>query len=122
MPTATIHNLHMMHGQRLPHVQLHIADHHAATEACAHAKLSCAGEARRVPAIQAESKCPAKLCHAAQSKWELHTHEAYDLQEAYLRHCAEMAPCGGVTLLYGRLNAYMKHLHRVRNPVFSAWR
>lgn len=44
------------------------------------------------------------------------------MQEADLRHCSESARCGGVTVLYGRIIAYMKHLHGVRNTVFPEWK
>lgn len=41
------------------------------------------------------------------------------LQEADLRHCAEEAQCGAVTVLYGRLIAFLKHLHGVRNVAIT---
>ena len=44
------------------------------------------------------------------------------LQDADLKNCAESAQCGSVTMLYGRLIAYIKHLHGVRNVVFPEWK
>ena len=44
------------------------------------------------------------------------------LQDADLKHCAESAQCGSITVLYGRLIAYIKHLHGVRNTVFPEWK
>ena len=44
------------------------------------------------------------------------------LQDADLKHCAESAKCGSVTMLYGRLISYIKHLHGVRNTVFPEWK
>eukprot|EP00892_Ulva_mutabilis_P007033 jgi/Ulvmu1/4701/UM002_0432.1 len=41
------------------------------------------------------------------------------LTQADLQQCAEAADCGAVTILYGRIIAYLKFLHGCRNNVFS---
>eukprot|EP00892_Ulva_mutabilis_P008510 jgi/Ulvmu1/6030/UM027_0004.1 len=44
------------------------------------------------------------------------------LQEADLRCCSESAQCGSVTTLYGKVIAYIKFLHGVRNTSMCDWR
>ena len=44
------------------------------------------------------------------------------LQPAELRRCAAAANCGAITIMYGRLLAFIKMLNGPRNPVFVALR
>lgn len=59
---------------------------------------------------------------ALKANGALNTLKPKPMQAAEIRSCAEATNCGAITIMYGRVTAYMKMLAGPRNPVFVALR
>lgn len=59
---------------------------------------------------------------ALKANGALNTLKPKPMQAAEIRSCAEATNCGAITIIYGRVTAYLKMLAGPRNPVFVALR
>lgn len=59
---------------------------------------------------------------ALKANGAINTLKPKPMQASELRSCAEATNCGAMTIMYGRVTAFIKMLSGARNPVFVALR